>query len=164
MLYSIKRQSIPSSHRLQTCFTEYYIGDEEKLNWKMRNGDGPAPFDFGDDGCASEWKKWLRGYDIYAKAMNFTKGTEKLNWMLHYAGPKIQAVFSSLPEDEEEHKTQGPFANNGSKQVSKGHVGDVVEEDTDQQIQNALPKGRSVTVVDEGITSLEDVFGRRKGT
>ncbi|KAM8707647.1 hypothetical protein ACLKA7_014733 [Drosophila subpalustris] len=76
----------------------------------MRNGDGPAPFDFGDDGCASEWKKWLRGYDIYAKAMNFTKGTEKLNWMLHYAGPKIQAVFSSLPEDEEEHKTQGPFA------------------------------------------------------
>ncbi|KAL7725914.1 hypothetical protein ACLKA6_000681 [Drosophila palustris] len=77
---------------------------------KMRNGDGPAPFNFGDNGCASEWKKRLRGFDIYAKAMNITKATEKLNWMLHYAGPKIQEVFSSLPEDEEEHKTQGPFA------------------------------------------------------
>ncbi|KAM8714817.1 hypothetical protein ACLKA7_001220 [Drosophila subpalustris] len=73
---------------------------------KMRNGDGPAPFDFGDDGCASEWKNWLRGFDMYAKAMKITKGIEKLNWMLHYAGPKIQAVFSSLPEDEEERKTQ----------------------------------------------------------
>ncbi|KAL7723269.1 hypothetical protein ACLKA6_000412 [Drosophila palustris] len=77
---------------------------------KMRNGDGPAPFNFGDNGCASEWKKRLRGFDINAKAMNITKATEKLNWMLHYAGPKIQEVFSSLPEDEEEHKTQGPFA------------------------------------------------------
>ncbi|KAL7723505.1 hypothetical protein ACLKA6_008476, partial [Drosophila palustris] len=73
---------------------------------KMRNGDGPAPFNFGDNGCASEWKKRLRGLTI-AKAINITKATEKLNWMLHYAGPKIQEVFSSLPEDEEEHKTQG---------------------------------------------------------
>ncbi|KAL7726364.1 hypothetical protein ACLKA6_001581 [Drosophila palustris] len=137
---------------IRRCYTH--------VEFKMRNGDGPAPFDFGDDGCASEWRKWLRGFDIYAKAMNIIKATEQLNWMLHYAGPKIQEVFSSLPEDEEEHKTQ----DNDSTQVSKGRVRDVVEVDTEQQIQNALPKRRSATVVVEGVTSLEDVFGRRKGT
>ncbi|KAL7723581.1 hypothetical protein ACLKA6_000418 [Drosophila palustris] len=94
---------------LETCQLEM-LASMLLLQIKMRNGDGPAPFDFRDDDGASEWKNWLRGFDIYAKAMKITKGIEKLNWMLHYAGPKIQAVFSSLPEDEEERKPQGPFA------------------------------------------------------
>lgn len=75
-----------------------------------RSGDGPTPFNFEMDGnCAHEWKKWLRGYEIYAQANGFKKAKDKLNWMLHYAGAKVQDVYYTLPEKTERIQ-RGPMA------------------------------------------------------
>lgn len=64
--------------------------------------DGPSPFEFATDGnCGFDWKIWLRGFEIYAQANKVSDPTDKLNWMLHYAGTKVQNVFYALPETEE---------------------------------------------------------------
>lgn len=61
--------------------------------------DGPPPFEFATDGnCAADWKNWLRGFEIYAEANKVKEPSDKLNWMLHYAGPKVQQVYYALPE------------------------------------------------------------------
>lgn len=62
-----------------------------------------------DGNCAHEWKKWLRGYEIYAQANGFKKAKDKLNWMLHYAGAKVQDVYYTLPERTERIQ-RGPLA------------------------------------------------------
>lgn len=62
---------------------------------------GPAPFEFKNDGsnCAIEWRNWLRGYEIYARVNKIKIDQDKLDWMLHFAGPKVQNVFFNLPEE-----------------------------------------------------------------
>lgn len=85
----------------------------------MRNGDGPAPFDFKpDDNCAHDWKKWLRSFEIYAQANALKLAKEKLNWMLHYAGPKVQEVFYTLPE-KNDGVQRGPLASGYVSQLNK---------------------------------------------
>lgn len=88
---------------LKTDEIESFLGETETIllyfSEKMRNGDGPAPFDFKpDDNCGHDWKKWLRGFEVYAQANSIKKTKDKLNWMLHYAGPKVQEVFYTLPK------------------------------------------------------------------
>lgn len=95
---------------IRTIFCCMYIVD------KIRMMDGPSPFEFEADGnCNNEWKIWLRGFEIYAKANKLEEPTEKLNWMLHYAGTKVQTIFHTLPEPESE-KQNGPFADGYVKQ------------------------------------------------
>lgn len=79
--------------------------------------DGPPPFDFATDGnCGKDWKNWLRGFEIFVEANKVNDPADKLNWMLHYAGPKVQSVFYSLPEPTEneemaiEQMNRGPLA------------------------------------------------------
>lgn len=63
--------------------------------------DGPSPFEFKpDDICGNDWKIWLRGFEIFAEANSITSAQEKLNWMLHYAGQKVQSVYYALPEKD----------------------------------------------------------------
>lgn len=70
--------------------------------------DGPPPFDFATDGnCGSDWKIWLRGFEIYAEANKVSDPNDKLNWMLHYAGINVQKVFYALPEQTENEKANG---------------------------------------------------------
>lgn len=81
---------------------------------RMRT-DGPSPFEFATDGnCGKDWSNWLRSFEIYAQANKMTNPADKLNWMLHYSGPKVQNVFYSLPEStemtNEETKSRGPLA------------------------------------------------------
>lgn len=73
--------------------------------------DGPAPFDFkSDENCGYDWKKWLRGFEIYAQANAIKKAKDKLNWMLHYAGPKVQSIFDTLPETIKlDEQQKGPY-------------------------------------------------------
>lgn len=88
----------------ELCFTEMH---------RVRTMDGPTPFDFKTDGnCGGDWKVWLRGFEIFAQANSMKKPQEKLNWMLHYAGVKVQSVFYSLPEKETTAKEvkKGPLA------------------------------------------------------
>lgn len=62
---------------------------------------GPAPFNFETDGrnCSIEWRNWLRGFEIYARLNKIKKGKDKRDWLLHFAGPKVQNVFFSLPDE-----------------------------------------------------------------
>lgn len=78
---------------------------------KARNYDGPAPFEFkSDDNCGYNCVKWLRGFEIYTQANEIEQPKDKKNWMLHYAGPKVQDIFYTLPEIEEEEERQcGPY-------------------------------------------------------
>lgn len=85
--------------------------------------DGPSPFEFAIDGnCGSDWKMWLRGFEIYAEANKLSEPADKLNWMLHYAGAKVQKIFYALPEHTENEnsmsdmmKNRGPLANGYGK-------------------------------------------------
>lgn len=68
----------------------------DKIRMRM---DGPTPFEFAIDGnCRVDWKNWLRSFEIYANANQLSEPNDKLNWMLHYAGPKVQKIFYALPE------------------------------------------------------------------
>lgn len=79
----------------------------------MRSTDGPSPFEFEMNGnCANDWKIWLRGFEIFAQASKIKKPNAKLNWLLHYAGAKVQTVFYTLPEESKtiESIQSGPLA------------------------------------------------------
>lgn len=78
---------------------------------KIRMMDGPSPFET-DGSCGNDWKIWLRGFEIYARANKVVDPDEKLNWMLHYAGAKVQTIFYSLPDkiENEESVSKGPLA------------------------------------------------------
>lgn len=69
-------------------------------------------FDFkADDSCNNgKWKSWIRGFEIFAKANKIDDDDEKLHWMLHCAGQKVQNVYYTLPEIVVE-KRRGPLAN-----------------------------------------------------
>lgn len=76
---------------------------------------GPQPFKFNlDDGnCASDWNNWLRGFELFAKANRMEDCTTKKDWLLHYAGPKVQDVYFNLPKPKEDDATEtrrGPLA------------------------------------------------------
>lgn len=79
-----------------------------------RKVDGPPPFDFKPDGNhGNEWKAWLRGFEIFAQANSMKKPEKKLNWMLHYAGEKVQSVYYTLPDESEKNTVnirKGPLA------------------------------------------------------
>lgn len=73
---------------------------------------GPKPFEFKiDDGnCAADWQNWLRGFEIFASANQIVAPTMKRDWLLHYAGPKVQNIyFNLINESEKEPEKQGPL-------------------------------------------------------
>lgn len=75
---------------------------------------GPAPFEFNlDDGnCAIQWRNWLRGFELFAKASGIDKSPMKTEWLLTCAGSKVQEVYFSLPDDEdteEGEENKGPL-------------------------------------------------------
>lgn len=74
---------------------------------------GPQPFDVKEENCATEWKKWLRSFELFATASTI-KDEAKHNWLLHYAGPKVQDIYDNLPDstdnNEKTLKTSGRIA------------------------------------------------------
>lgn len=64
---------------------------------------GPKPFEFKiDDGnCAIDWNNWMRGFEIFASANQIESSTLKRDWLLHYAGPKVQNIYFNLIEQNE---------------------------------------------------------------
>lgn len=70
-------------------------------------------FNFDDGNCASDWRNWLRGFELFAKANRMENTTTKKHWLLHYAGPKVQDVYFNLPkptEDQTAETRHGPLA------------------------------------------------------
>lgn len=71
---------------------------------------GPAPFEYNahaSDG-AIEWINWLRGFELFAKANKMEDDADKCNQLLHFAGPKVQKIFFSLPQVPSDKK-KGPL-------------------------------------------------------
>lgn len=66
-------------------------------------------FDTDDSGNSSKWKNWIRGFEIFAKANKIEDDNNKLNWMLHCAGQKVQNIFYTLPDLVIETR-RGPLA------------------------------------------------------
>lgn len=64
---------------------------------------GPKPFEFKiDDGnCADDWNDWIRGFEIFARANEIVVPALKRDWLLHYAGPKVQSIYFNLIEQDE---------------------------------------------------------------
>lgn len=58
---------------------------------------GPQPFDVKNEDCATEWNNWVRSFEIFAAASGI-KIDVKRDWLLHYAGPKVQNIYYNLPE------------------------------------------------------------------
>lgn len=66
--------------------------DMDQKPWTI----GPKPFDFNEGSGAVEWQNWLRGFEIFADASNISRESKK-NWLLHYAGQKLQSVYFNTP-------------------------------------------------------------------
>ena len=48
------------------------------------------------------WQAWREELDYYIAAANITNDKQKRNLLLHLEGPKVQKIFKTLPEPEEE--------------------------------------------------------------
>lgn len=75
---------------------------------------GPKPFEFkvDDTNCATEWRNWLRGFEIFAKANKIEDNETKRDWLLHFAGLQVQNIYFNLPQEPEVEIEQrcGPLA------------------------------------------------------
>ena len=62
----------------------------------------PANFTISDDdpGVATRWKKWLRSFEIYISAMGSIPDSQKLNILLHVAGPQVQELYSTFESSD----------------------------------------------------------------
>lgn len=74
---------------------------------------GLAPFDFeiDDSNCGTAWKTWMRQFELFATAQNIDDVEKKRDWLLHFAGPKVQNVYFNLADDvEDDNVRRGPLA------------------------------------------------------
>lgn len=79
----------------------------------MINGPQPFKFNLDDGNCASDWQNWLRSFELFAKANRMEDASTKKDWLLHFAGPKVQEVYFNLPSIKGEEKVEtrcGPLA------------------------------------------------------
>lgn len=70
------------------------------------------PFDqteFGDN-SGYEWQKWLRSFNYMIKASRTEDDNDKKMMLLHFAGPKVQEIYETLP-DPPSLQSRGPLAN-----------------------------------------------------
>lgn len=77
------------------------------------NGPQPFKFNLDDANCATDWQNWLRGFELFAKANRMEETSTKKDWLLHYAGPKVQDVYFNTPQPEKKETTEvrcGPLA------------------------------------------------------
>lgn len=58
---------------------------------------GPQQFDYKEGSGAVEWKTWLRGFEVFTEASDISVRRKK-NWLLHYAGPKVQSIYFNSPD------------------------------------------------------------------
>lgn len=58
------------------------------------------PFDFKSDygNCAVVWQIWIRGLELFLKVNKIEDKEVKRDWLLHYAGPKVQDIYFNLPQ------------------------------------------------------------------
>lgn len=73
---------------------------------------GPQPFEFKlDDGnCAADWHNWIRSFELFLRANEIKKTSLKRDWLLHYAGPKLQNVYFNLSNEDNKYVRRGPLA------------------------------------------------------
>lgn len=73
---------------------------------------GVQPFNYTPGGnCATEWKNWLRSFEIFMQAIPDPDGA--YDWcalLLHCAGQKVQQVYYSLDAEASETVIHGPLA------------------------------------------------------
>lgn len=62
---------------------------------------GPQPFNVMKENCATEWKVWLRSFEVFATASGI-RDAVKHDWLLDYAGPKVQEIYFNLPNTSSE--------------------------------------------------------------
>lgn len=83
----------------------------------MTLASGIRPFNYGaGDNCAVEWNNWTRAFEVYKKASQSINGNPDADWcsiFLFLAGPRVQQVYASLPQPEQEEGEEikfGPLA------------------------------------------------------
>lgn len=71
-----------------------------------------SPFDYTahTDNVGMEWRKWLRSFETMIRASRITDDEWKIDLLLHYAGPRMQTLFATLPECPGQQQ-QGPLIN-----------------------------------------------------
>lgn len=72
-----------------------------------------APFEnSGHENNGHEWTKWLQSFEFCMKANAINDAERKLAMLLHMVGPKVQNIYSKLPEKKkgETETARGPLA------------------------------------------------------
>lgn len=64
---------------------------------------------FSDD-VGIEWRKWLRSFETMIRASRISDDEWKRDLLLHYAGPSVQQLFDTLP-DQPGSNLRGPLMN-----------------------------------------------------
>lgn len=77
---------------------------------------GLAQFEFkiDDSNCGTEWKDWLRQFELFVKAQGIEDNEKKKDWLLHFGGPKLQNVYFNLPDEPQgqiSEEKKGPLIN-----------------------------------------------------
>lgn len=69
-------------------------------------------FDYGSftDDVGIEWRKWLRSFETMMRASRINDEEWKKDLLLHYAGPSVQLLFDTLPE-QPDVGLRGPLLN-----------------------------------------------------
>lgn len=71
-----------------------------------------AQFDhtlYGENG-GHEWTKWVQSFEICMTASGIADDDRKLAMLLHMAGPKVQNIYSKLPDEKQSQTPCGPLA------------------------------------------------------
>lgn len=107
---------------------------------------GMQPFNVNEDdgNCAIDWQNWIRSFELFLDVNEIEKSEKKRDWLLHFAGPKVQEIYFNLPPDEiDEVETDisiNPNDTNGDNTNVAGEGIKSKQVDPYQEVVNKLQK------------------------
>lgn len=111
---------------------------------------GMQPFNVNEDegNCAIDWQNWIRSFELFLDVNEIEKSEKRRDWLLHFAGPKVQEIYFNLPPDEIDEVEADTSINvnntNGEAPHENDNAGDTEKQtkqvDCYQEVVNKLEK------------------------
>lgn len=93
--------------KIRCNFFIFSFSAENKLGLGIRSFD----YTLYGDNSGHEWKKWMRSFNCFMVASGIKDSERKCALLLHFAGEKVQELFETLPERENNDRVlRGPLS------------------------------------------------------